>query len=192
MKRVSKALGLFAVALSCSEAFAYELTTHGWITLKAYERSTLSPANSRSIQPVLGFDRLSLDRPFVAPFGNELEASRYYDNAPVPGVPLDGSLASLIHERKLQKHERRIISDLVDGGFLVGVTRVEDAERRIEGWLIRGAVREDDAGFKFLGVDTHLSQPRDHDPHGEYLRAFGCSGLMISDTSIGTFQANRG
>jgi hypothetical protein len=94
MKRVSKALGLFAVALSCSEAFAYELTTHGWITLKAYERSTLSPANSRSIQPVLGFDRLSLDRPFVAPFGNELEASRYYDNAPVPGVPLDGSLGA--------------------------------------------------------------------------------------------------
>jgi len=70
MKTLKITLALCVYTLGSTVAHAYELTTHGWITLKAYERSALSPSNPRSIQPALGFDRLLVDRPFVAPFAS--------------------------------------------------------------------------------------------------------------------------
>jgi len=190
MKTLKITLALCVYTLSSTVAQAYELTTHGWITLKAYERSVLSPSNPRSIQPALGFDRLLVDRPFVAPFANELEASRYYDNMPTaaPGPPLSGSEASLTHTRKIQLHERIVLQNLVDGGFLQGVTRIDDADRRIDAWMIRGAIREDDNGVQVSGLNLNVSQARDSDPYGEYLRAFGHFYDPLNSDVAGAFR----
>ncbi len=149
--------------LPCTVASGYEIGTHALITKNGYDRSVLSPTNPKSIISTLGFDRLDVTFPFSGPFQGQY-LDDYLDNA-TPIDPLNPNHASLTYARTPQQLERGIIEGLRNRGFVTG-TSVASVELTALGWLMRGAVREDDNDVFGLGGLT-----RDEDPWGNYLRA---------------------
>jgi hypothetical protein len=116
--------------ISCT-AFAYELATHGAMTERAYEASILT--TDASLLQQLGIN-VYTQNPSTAtnPFGNI-----YYD---VSGAQ--------IKERSANNFENKIIErDL--GTF--GIQPLS-----LPGWLLRGAIREDDNNTKYAPDDPDL------------------------------------
>lgn len=144
---------------------AYEIGTHALIAKTAHDRSTLSPTHATSIVPVLGFDRLNDTFPFSG-FFQGVYSDEYLDNI-TPTDPLNPQQALLTHQRRPQSLDRDIFNGLLNRGFLVADS-VANYENTVQGWLMRGAVREDDNDFGPLG-----SASRDLDPWGNLFRATG-------------------
>ncbi|MDH5648494.1 MAG: hypothetical protein OEY67_02460 [Gammaproteobacteria bacterium] len=120
--------------LSIGQVGAYELETHGAMTLKAFDR-------------VLQEDDQLISRLGIVLIQNNLGTS-YYDASD-----------NLIYERSIDKFEKRIMEE-VDK---------EIKPQSLPGWLLRGAIREDDlgeiAGFS-IGGDPH------DDPYDAFFRVF--------------------
>lgn len=130
--------------LMCSSlASAYELGTHALVTKTAHDASVLSPTHPKSIHPVLGFDRMNPTLPLADRFDPELFHA-YFDNETVGQLPLTADAASEAYIRSSQNIERNIFNDLIDLGLLGPSTGNGDYEGRLEAWLLRGAIREDD------------------------------------------------
>lgn len=151
---------------------AYEIGTHALITRASYDRSVLAPSHSNSIAPVLGFDRLDTVYPFSGLFQGQY-LDDYLDNA-TPVDPLNPQQASLTYSRRPQALERQIFEGLGNRGFVPG--NIADFELTVSGWLMRGAIREDDNDV-YLISDSQ----RDEDPWGNYLRATAHFYDPISD-----------
>lgn len=149
---------------------AYEISTHALITGQAAQRSVLNPQAANTIIPVLGFDRLDAIEPFRAPYyAMFLGFHRYYDDPPTPIDLLPPY--QFTQARKLQERERSIFQMLADRGYLVGVTSAAQVSTRVDGWLMRGAIREDDNDVRQVGVWWQDGSDRDADPYGPILRA---------------------
>ena len=175
-------LGLFL----SSSALAYEVGTHAWMTNEAYLRSKLAQSGPGSLRERLGFDRLEMSSVFasllvpdttegdcadVTSSSNPLHC--YYDN-------IATDQAYFFRRDPYSTFERTILTDLAkaralrdsDGNIIPGsATQEPDPEdvRRVAfglgGWLMRGAIREDDLAPPSMA-------DHDHDPRGDIYRVF--------------------
>jgi hypothetical protein len=171
MKVHIKALCM-SVALSQSIA-AYEINTHAFLTQKAYERSVLSPNHPNSILPTLGLDRLPKTGTFDINSGLPVVggARRYFDD-----IDTDETYLTAI-TRPTAAQEETSIGLLYARGFIPGFSSLDEVQGSIPGWLMRGAIREDDNdGAVFLPL-TNIplfwltGDDRDGDPYGPIVRA---------------------
>ena len=165
--RVVVGIALFMNAFG--SANAYEITTHALITQVAQQRSVLNSANANAITPIVGFDRLAIDAPFRAdglPSTSIKDA--YYDDEGTSQPNLPPLLAA--HTRFLQQQERSTFASLIRREYIPGDPLVSEFETRLVGWLMRGAVREDDNDVQPFGIWTD-GDDRDLDPYGRILRA---------------------
>jgi hypothetical protein len=156
----------FALACVQGEAMAYEITTHALITDRAYQVSTLNPEAVDSIVPALGFDRLAIDQPFA--FRGEVNTTSYFDEVAVAN-PSDNLPPPASTSRYPQDQERNILNNLIARDLVPGTSGAA-IEQKIDSWLMRGAVREDDN-------DIHIVfwwnlDDRENDPYGYLFRAF--------------------
>ncbi|MGD9582354.1 MAG: hypothetical protein AB7V26_01600 [Lysobacterales bacterium] len=149
-----------------SAASAYEIGTHALVTQAAVGRSVLSSTHAKSIVPVLGFERLDANRPFEAAIGSGALEASYFDNQPLPAVSLASIDASAFQRRVPQPLERTIFTGMVRRGLVPGNPLTTDFEQRIQAWVMRGAVREDDND-----VGTYSIGDRDDDPWNVVFRA---------------------
>jgi len=158
---------LFALLSLPMALSAYEVGTHAYVTKAAVDASVLSPTHPRSIVPVLGFERLDNVKPFeiVRPAFDVIRAS-YYDNSPRAIIPISSDEAFDAYLRDLQNEEGNIFERLRAGGYLPGVTSRAEFEPRIEAWVMRGAIREDDND-----VGPYSLGDRDDDPWNNVFRA---------------------
>jgi hypothetical protein len=58
---------LIALALLSSSAWAYEVETHGLLTVEAYKLSVLGPTIANPLYINLGFDRVDAQNPYLQP-----------------------------------------------------------------------------------------------------------------------------
>ena len=163
---------LLAFILVTSPANAYEVETHGLLTLEAYKVSVLQPLPSPNPLYVrLGFDRQDAQDPYFQPDltscqsnGTDPKQAAYID--PV-GTWLEGNVAPDSSNRKfrcVQDYEKASFPPVyrglvVQNGEQVGPTPA----LRLEAWLMRGAIREDD--LKASNYATSLRP--DPDPWGD-------------------------
>jgi hypothetical protein len=157
-----------SVSIFCLSNFqAFEIGTHAVITSRAIARSVLNPSDSKSIIPVLGFERLDQTHPFedLAPFGIGVTTSAYYDNSATQNPTTDPNAAEFF-PRLRQNLELGIIQRLADRGYLN--SNAGGIDDTINSWLIRGAIREDDNDIPYLGYSFG---DRDEDPYGNIFRA---------------------
>ncbi len=133
--------------LAAKPALPYELATHAAITYQAYNRSKL--AINQGLRRDLGLDwylvdTSARDATFDSAYGTTIPFnSTYYDSS------------SSDTERQAHEFEFRIIKDLT----IPPLT--------LPGWLMRGAVREDDAGNRFV---RPKGEPANDDPYGDINR----------------------
>jgi hypothetical protein len=122
MKKNLRAFFL-ALLLACgwSLAYAYELATHGHMTYEAFKRSVLNPYPNDPNDPQFLKKTLGIDNG-ANPFGNV-----YFDIA-----------GNSIRERTSQPFEE----DQAAGRMPPNTEPLS-----VEGWLMRGAIREDDVLF---------------------------------------------
>jgi len=164
-----KKLLFLSISLAISvNADAYEIGTHAYVTKLAVDASVLSPAHPKSIVPVTGFDRLDAITPLAALRPDTGTEHRYYDNAPLSMIDLGSAAASNFTERSPQELEGKIFEALRVAGRLTGIAARADFEFRVEAWVMRGAIREDDndAGLYAVG-----GSERDRDPWNSVFRA---------------------
>lgn len=147
------ALLVYLVGNGCNVG-AYDTPTHALITYKAYQRSVLKPSDPNSIVHVLMFDRLDSGIPF---------AVNYLDNQATSDDPT-------LYTRQAQEQERAVFRSLIDAGRIPDAFSVNSLEYRVDGWLMDGAVREDDVDFKIGPFWTNLDD-RDQDPWGYLFRS---------------------
>ncbi len=146
---------------------AYEIGTHAFVTKAAVDASVLSPTHPKSIVTVLSFNRLDPDKPFEAIFGETgLPEPSYFDNQPLPAISLGSAAASELKARDPQNLEGEIFSALIGKGLLPGASSRAAFEQRIDAWVMRGAIREDDNDFGAYSLGD-----RDDDPWNNVLRA---------------------
>lgn len=149
MRVAIKSFTLLALfALYAEAANAYELTTHTAITYNAYQRSRLG--SDQEVVRRYGLDRYLLDPArALRPFGD-----MYYDAGTARRTDLPGGGGTPLFERS--EMSTRL------SGF---DPRVHDLT--IPGWLLRGAIREDD----FTPIPLILSAPNPQDdPYGNVNR----------------------
>lgn len=149
-------------------AAGYEITTHALITEHAYRVSVLNPENPNSIIPSLNFERLDAYYPFSFDGG---AASIPYRDEVAQANP-SGTLPALNtpYPRAPQLREREVLEVLVSKGYLPGESG-EAIEQRVQAWLIRGAIREDDNDIILPVIGWYTGDHRDLDPYGRILRA---------------------
>jgi len=142
----------------------------------------LSPGHSNSIVPLLGFDRLDSNSAFSAPLAGNDDSHFYFDNLSPAAHPLNVPPNRDVY-RSIEKYERGIMAPLrLRANISPGWTGA-NLDKRIESWLIRGAIREDDNGVRLLGLDLHIGQSRKDDPYGEIARALGHFYDPLDNTS---------
>lgn len=130
---------------------AYELATHAAITYNAYAKSKLN-ANGNFVK-ILGLDVL-LHHPdtYAGPFDGAFGRRYYFDMT-----------GGADHEREANEFE--------DG--VIGLTKnIDNSTGTLAGWLMRGAIREDDGGYALFGSIYRLgldAEPYD-DPYGNINR----------------------
>lgn len=182
MLRKSHAL-CFAL-LASSHAQAWEIDVHAWITLRAYERSNLNPSgpNGQVLLGRLGFDRYDTKSIFRSPgltiLGGE-PSDKYFDLlanwdeiAPNPAVPTISNRFPNDWEHSRFPEGYRLGAN---SGAL-GTT----PQLRLEAWLMRGVVREDD-----VRPSEYLAPPiPDPDPYGNITRVFGHFYDPINDDGL--------
>ena len=153
-------------------AHSYGLEAHALITLEAAERSSALNADSGMISQELGLDRLDMVQPFSDSYPalnfTPLAAS-YFDEEPVAYPMVPDIETDFI--RGVQQQERGPMQVLIERGYLPSILEVGEFEFRTKGWLVRGAVREDDNDvirpvFGWTNYDE-----RDDDPHGDLFRS---------------------
>jgi hypothetical protein len=165
----------FVFGLYSATSIAYEFTTHALMTHRAYLPSTLNPATPNSIIPTLGFDRLDLEATFrLSPgfFTQDYRTANfsYFDDANrIGGFPRNVW-------RTLEYQEQNAIDNLFKRGYLPQFSSLSSSSLSLDGWLMRGAVREDDNDGLFdpLGIGLGIwvtGDDRDLDPYGRILRA---------------------
>jgi len=144
---------------------AYEIGTHALITREAVTASVLSPNHPKSIVPALGFNRLDDLTPVaeILPVGTVVNA--YFDNSPLPQINLSSNAASGVFERSTHNFEGWIFERLLARGYLGAGSR-STFENRVEAWVMRGAIREDDND-----VGPYSIGERDDDPWNYVFRA---------------------
>jgi len=145
---------------------AYEIGTHAYVTKLAVDASVLSPQHVQSIVPILGFQRLDADKTFEAEFNLTGSEAMYFDNQPLPAISLESSSAAALARRKMQNEEGGVFARLIDFGYLPTALTREDFEQRVDAWVMRGAVREDDND-----VGPYSIGDRDDDPWNVVFRA---------------------
>jgi hypothetical protein len=153
-------------------AGAYEVRTHAAITEAAYQRSVVSSAEWRAR---FGLDRLESNaplRPWFGP-GDLLARDLYVDLAGTwsPGEsPLPWLRPAHAYERGRIEQMQRLRIGEADG----------HEPTRVQGWLMRGVIREDDL--------TRREYPRppvpDPDPHGELNRSIHHFYDPVSNTTF--------
>jgi hypothetical protein len=141
----------FAVGLAgSSSVMGYELVTHGQLTQKAYEKSILF--NPQNLQPSQAFaNRLGITPWIFAPLSAQRQVpfgTTYYDL----GVAGPGA-------REATSFEGQRMPRAVDEG-------ISPAQYLINGWIMRGAIREDDV------VSSDRSGNPQDDPGGNIYRVF--------------------
>lgn len=167
-----RAIVLSLALVACGQAFAWEVDTHAWITLRAFERSNLNasgPAGS-SLVGRLGFDRYDPKAVFRSPGLEALglgPSDKYLDlegnwdqSAPNPTIP---SLSNRFPNN--WEHSR------FPDGYRFGANPGglgPTPHLRLEAWLMRGVVREDD-----LKPGEYPAEPPDSDPYGNITRVYG-------------------
>ena len=144
MKTKKIFLAVFFTIGAIPLAAGYELATHGAITYNAYLKSNLNPGGT--LVKDLGIDGLlsnvdTKDKPF---------GDTYYD---IKG--------SEIKERSAKDFEKDIIEVKLD--------KLGTSSLVLPGWLMRGAIREDDLGTTF-GINNG-ADPHD-DPYGSIQRVY--------------------
>jgi hypothetical protein len=128
--------------LSVSNVHSYELATHSKITYFAYSLSQLN-SNNLAIQKRHGIDAWILSNSSKNnPFG-VANGEYYFDIS-----------GSQVFSRSVKGYELNVMSDI----------RLDDDSLKLSGWLMRGAIREDDGGLV-----AGFFQPRD-DPYGNFNR----------------------
>ena len=143
MNALGMGLLLLVVSGACGSASAYELATHARVTLAAFYQSILA-------QDVAAFQRLGLEAG-----GNSVLGDMYFD--------VFGST------------ERARIAFPYDSNQdkMPGVQNDFQIPFRVIGWLMRGAVREDDSGAHAEAVNRWIfraePEPLD-DPYGNFNR----------------------
>ena len=129
--------------LASSPASAYELWTHARITYKSYENSALG--KDQSLPKNLGIDSLITSNP-DNPFGMS-----YYD--------LGGSTITV---RTKTSFEKAIMDDSNNPNPVIPISATDLS---LPGWLMRGAIREDDVASAF-GIWVAKNPKSDQDsPH---------------------------
>jgi hypothetical protein len=141
--------------------FGLEIGTHAAVTKVAVDASVLSPTHPFSIGPVLGFNRLDTNTPFAATFGLGDPEASYFDNEPHPTIPLNSEDADEAYLREPQNLEGDIFDALALKGVIPGAPTRADFEQRVDAWVMRGAVREDD-----IDIGPIRLGDRDDDPWG--------------------------
>jgi len=173
IKMLKKSIALSISLCFCGSLSAWEVDTHAWIMLKAFERSNLNP-NGRAGDALvkrLGFDRLDPQAAYQIP-GISLFAvggrNKYFD--------LEGNWDQSISNPPIPSIAIRPVSDWEHSRFpesyrlnaAIG-TLGPTPQLRLESWLMRGVVREDD-----LSTSEFISDPiPDADPRGDFTRVFG-------------------
>lgn len=152
-----------ATLLSSPWALGYNGATHALITYQAYKQSNLSVTGANSIQQRLGLDRLDPTLPFEVSNTYPDGTDAYYDNASVDPP----TLPSLIYARAIQQEERDAFAQLINMKYFTA-TSADTFKTTYPGWLMRGAIREDDDGI--VGINRMLDSGRDADPWGEIIR----------------------
>jgi hypothetical protein len=161
------------LALHACIGAAYEINTHAFMSQKGYERSVLSPAHPNSILPAIALDRWPRTGTFDIYPGLPVlgGARRYFDD-----IDLNEPYLSAI-TRPAAAQEQTSIGLLYARGFVSGFSTLDEAQSSIPGWLMRGAIREDDNdGALFLPIINipliwFDGDDRDDDPYGPMVRA---------------------
>jgi len=170
-----------------SSVMAYEVSTHAWMTNEAYLRSDLAQTGAGSLRERLGFDRLNTGSVFdsllvpvggsdgscpdIASGNNPLHC--YYDN-------ISTDTASFFRRDPYSEFEKGLLKGLARAQILrdsegaaipPGAGQIQDSPLisgvafGLGGWLMRGAIREDDLSFP-------SKKDYDSDPRGDIFRVF--------------------
>lgn len=157
-----------AATLACSPASAYELGTHARLTYTAYMESAL--AQDQSLIQSLGID-LNLGANQNNPFGDI-----YYD---VSGTT--------VRERPADTFEARFMVERKDNPSPILPARL--SRLSLPGWLLRGAIREDDSSTEpnphdDASYNPGLKRPLNHffDPVNN--RPLTVPGLPLVDSNV--------
>lgn len=152
MKRTRMLLAACAALCVGATVGAYETSTHAAITLNAYQQSNLTQG---TVLQALGLDLLRVDPNPLGPF-----RSLYSD---VSG--------SQVYQRYAYQYERSKIFPIDSNSDFL-----------IEGWLMRGAVREDDLGAISIAniwtpngsipIQIPIGPDPHDDPYGSIFRVF--------------------
>ncbi len=187
--RCAKPAVVFLCALP-TQVPAWEVDTHAWMTLRTFERSNLNAAGPSGDALIvrLGFDRYDPKAIFRSPGLESLGVGpydKYFDLLPTwdqaqqnPPVPSQSNRAPNAWEHSRFPEGYRL------GGSpgALGST----PQLRLEAWLMRGVVREDD-----LDIDEYISAPvPDSDPYGDKTRVFGHFYDPIFNDGIPDFPGN--
>jgi len=163
---IRKRLMLLAVLGIPTAAFGYEIGIHAYVTQAAVDASVLSPTHPKSIVTMLGFSRLDSNKPFELRSEGDTPIGYYFDDSPHATIPIASEDAFNQFLRKLQNIEGNIFERLRGGGYLAGAPSRQDFEQRIDAWVMRGAIREDDND-----VGAYSIGDRDDDPWNKVFRA---------------------
>jgi hypothetical protein len=169
--RTTIAVGLLTIA-AAPFALSYELTTHAAITYNAYLQSRL--ATDRSIARDLGIDWYMADPgPDRTNWRPDFGSTDPFNKTYIDTNPLTGNDA----KRDANDFERKIILNTLGVPVLT-----------VPGWLMRGAVREDDSGkiFGVFGIGAS-GEPYD-DPYANFNR--WCNHFFDPTKSEGNRKAN--
>jgi hypothetical protein len=168
---------MFVILSVSSFTHAYELETHSLVTLTGFNRSVLGNGSSSSTELYknLGIDRLGVtsEPNRLAPFSIFVEASgvlvdgrnvsNYFDLGAAdqsPPVDLDNIFA---RSPRTFESARMPPSYATQTGLVLNYP-YSDRAALVEGWLMRGAIREDDMP-KSIQEKIGVSDPPDDDPH---------------------------
>ena len=133
-------VGCAAVGLTCQTAIAYELVTHARLTLAAFEQSQMQ--KDVSLLPNLG-----IPSPTYSLLG-----TKYIDRHPRDAAAYERTTSDFDWDR----------GKMPDAGASGSDTTIRYS---VSGWLMRGAVREDDTG---LVAGLALDQPPPYDDLDPY------------------------
>jgi hypothetical protein len=148
---------------------AFEVETHGFMTLESYSSSILGADNTASAEVYfrLGFDRVAAGRPFFQPglascegVANDPKQDAYIDPQPAWLVANSPDIGNR-QFRCPQEYERASLPPAYRG--LTPSNFGSTPELRLEAWMMRGVIREDD-----ITSEKYSSPLRpDPDPWGE-------------------------
>ena len=177
---------VFLLTASTS-ALAYEVETHGLMTRTAYERSALKTNAGLLLR--LGFDRLDQQAPLRVPGESTPcwtgSSSPTVDSYPDASGDWPGYESSVgVYARCPDDFEKRLMLPEYSGRIAPPATLGNTPELRIEAWLMRGAIREDDL------VSGNYYDPfnaPDASPWGEIDRPTHHFYSPVTNTSNGAF-----